>query len=123
IPGASVSIQEALTDIATGALTRGRTPDSVDIGAIARSMSGMRAAAHDIADALASGTFSDAVDAATAVDHVLGGRLAQARDITTAITGTLVSGGPAYPSATHDRFGNAVEQLAVDVTRLVATRG
>ncbi|TDK29226.1 hypothetical protein [Luteimonas terrae] len=122
IPGANVSVQDALAGLASGALTNGRAPDIGDIGAIARSLTDVQSAARGLMDGVAGGHFASAADAASAIDSALGGRLDQARDIAGGIADTLSSGRGAYASGGHDRFGDAVEQLAVDVTRLVASR-
>lgn len=122
IPGANVSVQDALTGLASGALTNGRAPDMGDIGAIARSLTDVQSAARGLFDGVTSGNFSSAADAASTLDHALGGQLGQAREIASGIADTLSNGGAAYANGGHNDFGNAVEQLAVDVTRLVASR-
>ncbi|MGO3127228.1 MAG: hypothetical protein ACTIJY_04050 [Luteimonas sp.] len=122
IPGANVSVQEALTGLASGALTNGRAPDIGDIGAISRSLTDVQTAARGLFEGVTSGNFASAADAASTVDRALGGQLGQARDIAGGIADTLSSGRGAYANGGHGDFGNAVEQLAVDVTRLVASR-
>ncbi|MDR6990067.1 hypothetical protein [Luteimonas sp. 3794] len=122
IPGASVSVQDALAGLASGALTNGRAPDIGDIGAIARSLTDVQSAARGFFDGVASGDFRSAADAASTIDRALGGQLEQARDIASGVANTLSNGGAAYAAGGHGDFGNAVEQLAVEITRLVASR-
>ncbi|KLI99917.1 hypothetical protein [Luteimonas sp. FCS-9] len=122
IPGAGASVQDALAGLASGALTNGRAPDIGDIGAIARSLSDVRAAAGEVMGGIARGDFGSAADAVSALDRDFGGALAQARDVAAGVAGSLAQGQTAYASGGHGRFGDAVEQLAVDVGRLVASR-
>ena len=122
IPGATTSVQDALSSFAAGALTNGRAPDIADVGAIARSLTDVQSAARGLVDGVTRGDFSTAADAVYALDRSLGTGLGQATDIARDVAGALSQGGAAYAGGGHDAFGNAVEQLAVDVTRLFASR-
>lgn len=122
IPGANTSFQGALSSLAAGALTNGRTPDIGDLGAVARSLNDVQTAARGLMDAATRGDFASAVDAVASLDGTLQGQFNQARDIASNVTASFAEGHEVYANGGHDAYGNAVEQLAVDATRLLANR-
>lgn len=122
IPGATVSMPEAVASFASGALTNGKAPSLGDLGAVSRSLSDMQAAAHGFMGAVAEGNFSSAADAAAAIDSHLGTGMAQAAQASQAVTAAIAGGHATYADGGHGAFGNAVEQLAVDAGRVMVNR-
>lgn len=122
IPGANGSLQGALGSLAAGALTNGRTPDIGDLGAVARSLGEVTTAARGFMDAATRGDFANASEAVASLEGALQGGFGQARDIAAGVTSAFAAGHDVYPGGGHGSFGNAVEQLAVDATRLLSQR-
>lgn len=119
IPGAGISVEGALSSLASGALTNGRAPDIADIGAVARSLTDVRSLASDVLSGL---DLSSPDAAAASVERALGSHFAEARSIAQGVVDGYATHGSAYASGGHGDFGNAVEALAIDVVRALGNR-
>lgn len=122
VPGASTTLSEALASFADGALTNGKVPDLGDLSAVARSFSDLQSAANGFMGAVAQGDFSSAADAVAAIDGRLGAGLAQAAQVSEAVTAAVAGGHTAYAAGGNGPFGDAVEQVAVDTARAMVNR-
>lgn len=119
ILGAQTSPQAMLASMAVGAISGGRIPDVGDLGAVARSLDDVRGIAADVIGAAVTGDMQ-ALDArVSGLQNTLESRFGQVRDIAAGVADLVESGRQAYASGHYDRFGNAVEQLGVDVARLM----
>lgn len=124
VPGgfASASPQGVLGTLASGALTNGFSPAVGDLGEVARSMTGLADAARDVFGGVAAGNYADAVEAASAFEGVLGAQFAQGRGIAAQVSEAFAAGHGVHAGGGHGPVGDAMEQLAVSTTRLMAGR-
>ncbi|MCW5581561.1 MAG: hypothetical protein KIS72_09490 [Luteimonas sp.] len=119
IPGANTSLQGALANFASGALTNGRAPDIADIGAVARSLADVRS----LAGGLMAGIDVSSPQAAVAsFEHALDRGFSDARTVAAGVVEGFARSGSAHAGGGHGAFGDAVETLAVDVARMLASR-
>lgn len=124
VPGglASMNAQGVVSALASGMLTNGRTPAATDVGAVARSITGLADAAREVMGSVASGNYADAAQAASAFDGVLGAQFAQGRQISAQVADAFASGRGVYANGGNGAVGDAMEQLAVSTARLLGER-
>lgn len=121
IPGANTSIEGALASFASGALTSGRAPDIADIGAISRAFNDLQS--------IATGVMSGQLDlsspqaALSSLETALDTGLLEGSGIVSEVADRFARSGVAHVDGGRGTFGDAVETLAVDVARTLATRG
>lgn len=123
IPGAasSTSLQGVLDTLGSGVLGNGRASIG-DLGAVARALDDVSQAARTAIDATTRGDFGSAIDAATALDGVLGSQFAQGRGVVADVAGMVGAGNGAYPGGDRGAFGNAVEAMALATSRVLGGR-
>lgn len=123
-PGAMASTnpQSVIGALTSGAFTNGRAPSIDAIGDVARSISSLTDAAQGAFNAIASGNYAGAVEAASAFDGLLGSQFEQAREVVSQVALAYDAGHGVYASGGRDALGNAMEQVAVATVRMMGDR-
>lgn len=124
IPGAKASANplDAISTLATGALTNGRVPGLDDLSAVARDLRSLTEAGRGLVDGFTSGNPEQALDAVQALDGNLSHAVDLAREITANVTESVRDGNGIHANGGYGTYGDVVEAFAVSTARMMLAR-